>query len=75
MKIFDGPNTGTFIEFDQSEFSPNILSYGMSTSGYIYVPSSCANNQTCRLHVVFHGCLQSVVMIGQQYIRNTGYDK
>ena len=67
LKFIYGPlnpkNTGglddrRFIEFDQSEFIGNPHQHSMADTGLIYVPASCANGQACRLHVVFHGCLQ-----------------
>lgn len=29
----------------------------------------------CRLHVVFHGCKQTINDIQEQYVENTGYNK
>ncbi|CAJ0960722.1 unnamed protein product [Ranitomeya imitator] len=52
--------TGQLILFDQVEFfklaAPS--TYGMDTAGYVYVPSSCQSGAQCKLHIVFHGCLQ-----------------
>ena len=56
------PNTGqlqvSFIEFDQSEFLANPTSHGLADTGWLFVPTDCANGQACRLHIVFHGCKQ-----------------
>lgn len=67
---------GRFIEFDQSEFLPDPTSHGMAASGYLYVPPGCDSNsgQGCRLHVVFHGCLQDTGTIGDTYLRHAGYN-
>ncbi|XP_068129046.1 poly(3-hydroxybutyrate) depolymerase-like [Hyperolius riggenbachi] len=69
--------TGQLILFDQSEFfklaAPS--TYGMDTAGYIYVPSSCQSGARCRLHIVFHGCLQAREKLGDKYARNTGYNQ
>ncbi|XP_040201481.1 uncharacterized protein LOC120932811 isoform X2 [Rana temporaria] len=69
--------TGELILFDQSEFfkpaSPS--TYGMDTAGYIYVPASCQSGAQCRLHIVFHGCLQAREKLGDKYARNTGYNQ
>jgi poly(3-hydroxybutyrate) depolymerase len=68
--------SGRFIEFDQGEFVEHATAHGMARSGYLYVPAACDQNggQGCRLHVVFHGCLQNAGTIGDQFIRHTGYN-
>lgn len=76
---------GQFIEFDQSQFIASPNSHSMANTGWLYVPANCANNQTCKLHVVFHGCKQypsytyfsgsTQVTYGTTYVQNTGYNK
>lgn len=68
---------GKLIEFDQSEFIANPTAHGMAGSGFLYVPASCqgSGSQTCKLHVVFHGCLQDPTNIQDKFIKNTGYNK
>lgn len=72
-----GTLTGSFINFDQSafwgNFNPN--AYSMASSGYAYVPSACAAGQACRLHVAFHGCLQSASVAGSAFYQNAGYNR
>ncbi|XP_072006642.1 poly(3-hydroxybutyrate) depolymerase-like [Engystomops pustulosus] len=69
--------TGQLILFDQSEFfklaAPS--TYGMDTAGYIYVPAACQGGAKCRLHIVFHGCLQAREKLGDKYARYTGYNQ
>ncbi|XP_069807861.1 poly(3-hydroxybutyrate) depolymerase-like [Dendropsophus ebraccatus] len=69
--------TGQLILFDQSEFfklaAPS--TYGMDTAGYIYVPAACQSGAQCKLHIVFHGCLQAREKLGDKYARNTGYNQ
>jgi hypothetical protein len=65
--------SGKFIEFSQDEF----FDYGdvsMGSTGFVYVPKSFEDN-TCRIHVVFHGCLQSVSAIGDLVYKTTGYNR
>jgi len=78
-----GALSGKFIEFDQSEFLPNPTAHGMSQTGWAYVPASCQQNATCRLHIVFHGCKQypgSPLAAGPQgkfgdtYVKGAGYN-
>jgi poly(3-hydroxybutyrate) depolymerase len=70
---------GKFIEFDQREFmvDQNPTAHGMANSGYVYVPANCdpSTNQRCKLHVVFHGCLQDPTNIQDTYVKETGYNK
>lgn len=68
----NGTLSGSFTEFDQTAF---ITGHGMATTGWVYVPQSCSTGTVCRLHVVFHGCQQNTALVGQQYVRNTGYNR
>jgi len=70
------PPAGRFVEFDQAEFLPNPRLHGMAANGVLYVPPGCdgAEVRGCKLHVVFHGCKQDRGAIGEQYIRQTGYN-
>lgn len=48
------------ITFDQSEFfnwNPSLSA--MARDGFVYVPTQCQSGSPCRLHIAFHGCLQS----------------
>jgi poly(3-hydroxybutyrate) depolymerase len=68
---------GSFVNFDQRAYWGNSdpTSHGMANDGWAYVPASCAAGQSCRLHVVFHGCKQNVATVGTQYYKNTGYNR
>ena len=68
----NGTLSGAFSEFNQSAF---ISGHGMAATGWVYVPASCASGAVCKLHVVFHGCKQNTADVGQQYVRNTGYNR
>lgn len=70
----EGPLTGKFIEFDVTEFFTNPRSAGMSQTSWVYVPTACANGETCKLHIAYHGCLQGYEKIGDKYVKNTGYN-
>jgi poly(3-hydroxybutyrate) depolymerase len=67
---------GRLIAFDQSEFIGMPRWHGMADRGYLYVPPACDGNagQGCRLHVVFHGCLQDLDDIGTTFLRHAGYN-
>jgi hypothetical protein len=65
------------IKFSQEPYYPlqRIELSSLSEYGYIYVPTACQTNEaTCRLHISFHGCLQSLADIGNDYAANTGFN-
>lgn len=68
---------GTFINFDQKSYWGNHdpLYHGMANDGWAYVPTNCATQHRCKLHVVFHGCKQNVAIVGAQYYKNAGYNQ
>lgn len=65
------------IAFNQRDFAPSDT--GMDETGYIYIPSSCQNAaaNTCKLHIVFHGCLQGtkVKNVGDDVFTKVGYNE
>lgn len=68
----NAPAAGNYIEFNQTEFVNNP---GMSATGWVYVPANCAAGSQCKVHVALHGCKQTHEMIGDKYIKNTGYTR
>ena len=70
-----GPATGRRIVFDQTEFLPGAVGWGVAREGVAYVPADCEAAPGCRVHIVFHGCLQSRTTdgIGDLFIERTGY--
>ena len=69
------PDPARLIEFDQGAFLPEPEAHGMDTRGYAYVPAACAEGDTCRLHIAFHGCEQTSDQVGDLYARMTGYNR
>ncbi len=62
--------------FDQRPFfDPNDASASMHASGHVYVPAACQQGARCRLHVAFHGCLQSEDEIGDAFYSRGGYNE
>lgn len=72
-----GALTGKLLPFSQAEFTaPDApADDSMDDTGFAYVPSACSLHEACRLHVVLHGCQQSVSDIGQDFVRHTGYNE
>lgn len=68
-----GELTGRIIEFDQREFVRGRRS-SMDDSAYAYVPAAC-REQSCAVHVVFHGCLQGASEVGERFYRHAGYNE
>jgi chitodextrinase len=76
---------GLFINFDQNEFIDRPSDHAMATDGWLFVPAACSNGESCKLHVVFHGCKQyetyryfsggGQVTFGATFVRNAGYNK
>jgi len=86
-----GKAKGRYIQFDQRPFIPNdgpfsyLWGSGLDSSGWIYVPDSCAKGARCRLHIALHGCKQGQSYLplrpppggglyyGTTFVKNTGY--
>jgi len=71
------PNTGrlggSLLAFDQTPYIR--LGIGMDSTGWLYVPASCAAGRRCGLHVALHGCEQAYATIGAYFLSNTGYNR
>lgn len=65
--------TGKVIAFNQRNFIQEAYS-SMNNTGYAYVPKAC-DSESCRVHVVFHGCLQTTQAIGNRFYTSTGYNQ
>ena len=47
---------------------------GMAETAYLYVPPACHQaGQSCKAHLVLHGCGQSGEQIGTTFIKQSGY--
>lgn len=53
---------------------PGALAAGLLETAYLYVPPACKNTgQSCKAHLVLHGCAQSTAQIGTAFIEQSGY--
>ncbi|MEV7230503.1 PHB depolymerase family esterase [Polymorphospora sp. NPDC051019] len=61
---------GQLISFNQSSFAVNGYAPGLSmgSTGFAYVPASCAAGQSCRLLVALHGCKQGHAEVGTAFV-------
>ncbi|OBV39488.1 extracellular catalytic domain type 2 short-chain-length polyhydroxyalkanoate depolymerase [Janthinobacterium psychrotolerans] len=64
---------GKLIAFNQRGFIRSSYS-SMGNTGYAYIPAAC-HSESCRVHVVFHGCLQTTQAIGERFYTRTGYNQ
>jgi poly(3-hydroxybutyrate) depolymerase len=39
----------------------------------VYVPPSCTEKPGCRVHIALHGCEQSREVVGDDFIKESGY--
>jgi len=65
---------GNLITFDQVEFfafNPSLSS--MAREGFVYVPTDCQFGAPCKLHIAYHGCLQSSGNVGNTFVLRAGY--
>jgi len=69
-----GTLRGRLVKFDQTEFGA-AAGNSMDTTGYVYVPASCASGATCGFVVAFHGCLQGQAQIGDKFVTESGIDE
>ena len=67
----DAP-TGEWREFDQAALAAEDAPSHLDPTGLLYVPPGCADGG-CGLHVVFHGCEQSLGKIGRVFAEGSGF--
>ncbi|MDB5992070.1 MAG: depolymerase [Herbaspirillum sp.] len=64
--------TGQLLNFNQREFAD--ASTSMADDAYVYVPASCTKGASCKVHVAFHGCLQSEKVVGDDFYGKSSYN-
>jgi poly(3-hydroxybutyrate) depolymerase len=53
---------------------PDAAGAGLGDTAYLFVPPACAQGEkSCALHLVLHGCAQSAVTVGTDFIEQSGY--
>lgn len=70
---------GRIVAFDQTEFVPYAAAAanGMLDTGYLYIPKACeaGAQQSCRVTVALHGCLQSAEVLGDEFYTKVGVNE
>lgn len=64
---------GDFINFSQRPFRASEDSAGLAETGVVYVPKACRETAGCRVHIAFHGCAQNRELVGDAFIRESGF--
>jgi hypothetical protein len=54
---------------------PGAATADMLESAFLYVPPSCANGESCGVHIALHGCQQSSEFVGDAYASGAGYNE
>ena len=53
---------------------PGAANAELSETAYLFVPPACIEGeQACALHLVLHGCAQSAVTVGTDFMQQSGY--
>ncbi|MBB3120637.1 extracellular catalytic domain type 2 short-chain-length polyhydroxyalkanoate depolymerase [Pseudoduganella violacea] len=65
--------SGQIIKFNQREFAK--ADSGMAEDAFAYVPKACSGSgNACKVHVAFHGCLQSAESVQDDFYGKTSYN-
>lgn len=64
---------GTFLVFNQREFTHDLTDHGLDDAGVVYIPPGCWSSPGCRVHIAFHGCKQQRAKIGDTFIKDSGF--
>jgi len=68
-----GAPAGQMITFNQNTYAPggSAAGVGLGSTGYEYVPGTCASGAACRLVLALHGCEQNTTDVGSAFIDDT----
>lgn len=47
----------------------------LAKTGYVYVPTACAEGASCRLHIAFHGCKQNAELVQDSFTKHSGLNE
>lgn len=70
----DASLTGKIHSFDQQKIAGSDAKT-LASEGFVYVPKSCEQGETCRAHISFHGCNQYADAVGDAYTTQTGLNE
>jgi len=71
--------SSNILSIDQSKYVPkgySLSSLSLGPKAFVYVPTACKGGDLkCKLHIVFHGCSQTIADIGDKYYVDGGYNE
>jgi len=67
-------SSGTVYPIEQQKIAGD-LAATMAEQGFVYVPKSCEQGQSCTLHISFHGCNQHADAVGMAYVEKAGFNR
>jgi poly(3-hydroxybutyrate) depolymerase len=68
--------TGAYVSLAQGDYIADPASHSLADTAYAYVPTACSSGDTCRVHVVFHGCEQEATgAVGSAFYMHAGYNE
>lgn len=77
--LFDGKIKSGSAKYNKAnvfEVTQDTVGTNMGPKAYVYAPKACQESgANCPLHVVFHGCQQTIADIDMQYVEKTGYNE
>jgi poly(3-hydroxybutyrate) depolymerase len=59
---------------DLSELT-SLSSTSIADEAFIFVPQSCKDGESCKLHISFHGCNQSSQDVNDAYAQKSGFNR
>ncbi len=74
LKAPAAQSSGTVYPIQQQKIAGQ-LAATMAEQGYVYVPKSCEQGQSCTLHISFHGCNQHADAVGMAYVEKAGFNR
>jgi poly(3-hydroxybutyrate) depolymerase len=66
--------TGSLLTFDQKKLGGNAAA-SLAGQGYVYMPLSCQQGESCKLHISFHGCNQNSEAVANTFAKDNGLNE
>jgi len=78
LKNHHNASDNNLLTLSQSSYLPfgwTISSASVGSQAYYYLPSKgCTEDVPCKLHISFHGCLETLADIGMKFVEDAGYN-
>lgn len=67
--------SGAIVPIAQTSFIADTASHSLADQAFAYVPAACSAGETCKVHVAFHGCLQSESQVKDAFYAHSGLNE